>query len=232
MQEIARNIQKITEEIDKICSRCGRQLSEVRIMGVTKTRSREEVTAAYQAGLRLFGENKIQEAKGKYSKPLPDDAELHFIGHLQRNKAKEVPGFYTMIQSVDSLRLISELEKRCTQADIDLPVLLEYNVSGEKTKFGFQSPDDLLKGAETVMETSRLNLRGLMTVGIFTEDEHAVRKGFRLLRKQFISLQEKYSKAQIDTLSMGMSSDYQTAIEEGSNLVRIGTAIFGPRRNT
>lgn len=232
MQEIARNVRNITEEIGRICGRCGRHPSEIKIMGVTKTRTREEVMAAYQAGLRLFGENKIQEAKEKFTAPLPDDAELHFIGHLQRNKAKEVPGFYTMVQSVDSLRLISELDKRCVQAGTKLPVLLEYNVSGEESKFGFQNFDDLLKGADASMGASRLELRGLMTVGIFTGDENAVRKGFRLLRKHFIRLQEQCPEAKIDTLSMGMSSDYPAAIEEGSTLVRIGTAIFGPRRYT
>ncbi|MFP4384207.1 MAG: YggS family pyridoxal phosphate-dependent enzyme [Spirochaetia bacterium] len=232
MQEIARNIRNITEEIGRICGRCGRHLSEIKIMGVTKTRSREAVMAAYQAGLRLFGENKIQEAKEKFTEHLPDDAELHFIGHLQRNKAKEVPGFYTMVQSVDSLRLISELDKRCAQAGTKLPVLLEYNVSGEESKFGFQNPDDLFKGAGAAMEASHLELRGLMTVGIFTEDKNTVRKGFRLLRKHYLRLQEQYPEAKIDTLSMGMSSDYAAAIEEGSTLVRIGTAIFGPRRYT
>jgi PLP dependent protein len=229
MQNIAENLSKIKGKVSEICEKQGRIPEDVKIMAVTKTRSIDEIMAAYQSGLKLFGENKIQEATEKYSEWLPSDAELHFIGHLQRNKAKEVPGFFSMVESVDSLRLIKELDKRCKSAEVCLPVLLEINVSGEESKYGFNSFDSLLEAADALNDTVNLELHGLMTIGRFTENESEIRTGFRQLRGFYMELKSKFPDTPIDTLSMGMSMDYAIAVEEGSNLIRIGTALFGPR---
>jgi hypothetical protein len=134
-----------------------------------------------------------------------------------------------MVESIDSLRLIKELDKRCKSAEVCLPVLLEYNVSGEETKYGFNNFDSLVEAAEAIDDTVSLELHGLMTIGQFTENESEIRTGFRQLREFYEELKLKFPNAPIDTLSMGMSMDYSIAVEEGSNLIRIGTALFGPR---
>jgi len=228
MKSIKENLETIHQHIEDSCSRVGRNPDEVRLMAVTKTRSIDEIEAAYQVGHRLFGENRVQEAVSKYE-GFHRDAELHLIGHLQSNKAKQTCGLFSCVQSIDKLKTAVELDKRCGNAGVSMDILLEYNTSGENSKSGFRSEDELYRDLEGIMDLEHLRIRGLMTIGPFTAEEKPIRRSFSFLRDLYHRIQENYDELDMDTLSMGMSGDYDYAVEEGSNLVRIGTAIFGPR---
>lgn len=228
MNTIKQNLDSIHEHIEAACHKVGRNPSEVRLMAVTKTRSREEVEAAYAAGHRLFGENRVQEAVEKYAGFHPD-ADLHLIGHLQSNKAKHVPGLFSCVQSIDKLKTAKELDKRCADAGISADILLEYNTSGEDAKSGFRSEDYFFAALEGILALQNLTIKGLMTIGPFTAEEKPIRESFAFLRDLYRRAAEAYPELKMDTLSMGMSGDFDYAIEEGATLVRIGTAVFGPR---
>ncbi len=221
--------------------RSGRQDDNLRLMGVTKTRSYAAVEEAYQAGIRLFGENRVQEAQEKYTR-LPAEGELHLIGHLQRNKARTVPGLFSAVQSVDSTRTARALDEavsRARQEQLEgqeaatpgapLDIFLEVNTSGESSKFGYRSLDALLRDTEEIAGMSHLRIAGLMTIAPFTSDEGVVRKSFAELRKSFETVRSSFPDLPLTELSMGMSNDFEIAVEEGSTLLRLGTILFGSR---
>jgi pyridoxal phosphate enzyme (YggS family) len=195
-------------------------------MAVTKGQPPETVAQAVSEGITLFGENKIQEAKAKI--PMsPARARWHFIGHLQTNKCRDAVELFTMVQSVDSLRLAEELNARAEQASRPLAILLEVNVAGEASKFGYR-PEALLAELPALNRLPRLELHGLMAIPPWSPEPEKVRPLFREvadLRKKA----EQIIGAPLGQLSMGMSGDFEVAIEEGSTMVRIGTALFGPR---
>jgi PLP dependent protein len=229
MSSIENNISLVANTIKEAAEKSGRNPEEVRLMAVTKTKPREDVVAAYEAGLTLFGENRVLEAKEKYE-GLPEDIELHLIGHLQRNKARQAVETVTWVDSVDKLSTAQAIEKECTKQGKQMNILLEINTSGEESKEGFRSEEQMWSTLDTICDTlPHLTVRGLMTIAPFTNNTDAVRASFQKLRLLFEKLKSTYSQLQIDTLSMGMSSDYTIAIEEGSTVVRIGSLIFGAR---
>ena len=216
----------IQQRIRAACERAGRAPDSVTLLAVSKTHPPETVRAATDCGQLLFGENKIQEAKAKI--PLcPGKCRWHFIGHLQSNKVRDAVELFQMIQSVDSLSLAQEINRRCEQAARQMPVLLEVNVAGEASKFGYP-PERLLAELQELNALPRIEIHGLMTVPPFVTDPEKARPHFRRLR----DLKERAETAlgaPLPQLSMGMSGDFEVAIEEGSTLVRIGTALFGSR---
>jgi hypothetical protein len=197
-------------------------------MAVTKTYDRDTVLAAYAGGLRVFGENRVGEAREKYVE-MPDDLELHLIGHLQTNKAKDGARLFRWVDSIDSFHTAEALEKKLSGEEKTVDILLEINTSGEDSKNGYRSFDKALEEAEAILGLSRLRLRGLMTIGPLTEDRERTRRAFALLRDYFVKMQTVFPHLPIDTLSMGMSSDFEIAVEEGATLVRVGSALFGER---
>lgn len=221
-------LREVQEEIAQAAARAGRS-GDVRLVAVTKTFPADVVRAAYEAGQRLFGENRVQEAVAKA--PLLaelEGIEWHLIGHLQTNKARQAAELFDMIESVDSVRLATALDERAGRRGIVLPMLLEVNVAREEAKSGFD-PDTLLQAVGELAQLSHLQLRGLMTVAPLAADPEDVRPVFRRLRELRDTLREQRSLDGFDELSMGMSGDYRVAIEEGSTLVRIGRALFGER---
>jgi len=223
---VAANLAAVRSRIAEAARRAGRDPSTVRLMAVTKGFPRETVVEALEAGATLFGENRVQEAETKFT-DLAGRCETHLIGHLQTNKAKAAAALFDCVQSIDSLHTAQALDARCAERGRTMDVLLELNTSGEASKSGFPGRDELAAGLEEVEKLPRLRVRGLMTVGPLTEDEGAIRAAFTRLRSAFEAL--AVGRPGFDTLSMGMSSDFEIAIEEGATLVRVGTALFGPR---
>jgi len=226
VSELQENLTRIRSRIDQACERSGRQPDSVRLMAVSKNQLPERVAEAVSAGLTLFGENRIQEAKVKI--PLcPGQLEWHFIGHLQSNKSRDAVSLFQVIQGVDSLALAEELQKQALKQARSLPILLEVNVSGESSKFGW-NPDRLLAELLQLNALNRLEVHGLMTIAPYAVDPEQVRSIFRRLRE----LRDRCTDllgAPLPVLSMGMSGDLEVAIEEGATLVRVGTALFGER---
>jgi PLP dependent protein len=203
----------------------------VKLVAVSKYKPVEAILEAHQAGQRIFGENKAQEMSAKYPE-LPKDIEWHFIGHMQTNKVKYIAPFVALIHSVDSLKLLKEINKQALNNDRTINCLLQFHIAEEETKFGFSlaEAEEMLNGIK-FSELKNIKLCGVMGMATFTEDEGQVRKEFVLLRHFFQKLKEQYfaTNEQFKEISMGMSGDFQIAIEEGATLVRIGTAIFGDR---
>ncbi|MBI1742565.1 YggS family pyridoxal phosphate-dependent enzyme [Candidatus Acetothermia bacterium] len=222
---IHQNIAEIRERIARACERSGRSPSEIQILAATKTRSVEEILIAAEAGIAFVGENTVQEAKTKFSQ-LSASLEKHLIGHLQTNKVKPALELFDLIQSVDSLKLAQEIEKRAAQANKMVPVLIEVNVGGEASKFGIV-PQETRALVEQITPLSHVHIQGLMAVAPYASLEE-VRSHFRRMRELFELLRE-LANVEMKWLSMGMSHDYEVAIKEGANLVRLGTAIFGLR---
>jgi len=229
---IAENVAEIRERIAQAAARVGRSADSVVLMAVSKTMEPERIKEAYAAGLRIFGENRVQEFEGK-SAALSElkDAEWRLIGHLQSNKAKKATKLFHAVDSVDSLRLAEKLNQAAAEAGEKLDVLIEIKVGQEESKAGIplDSPEleSLLLAAP---QLASLKIRGLMTVPPFTEDTEGARPYFRLLRDLRDQIAaRKLPGIQMDALSMGMSHDFEVAIEEGSTCVRVGTAIFGVR---
>jgi pyridoxal phosphate enzyme (YggS family) len=229
---ISANIASIQQRITDAVTRAGRKPHSIVLMAVTKTQPVELIREAYSAGLRVFGENRVQEFSGK-AEALQDlqSAEWHMIGHLQTNKASKAVGLFTAIDSVDSVKLAEKLNEAARSLNIKLAVLIEVNVGGEAAKTGIaqDSPEleNLLLAAPRL---EALEFRGLMTVPPFTDDPEGARPYFRKLRELRDRIAARRLPAvAVDQLSMGMSHDFEVAIEEGSTCVRIGTAIFGER---
>lgn len=224
--DIAANIASLRERIAAACARAGRDPASVTLMAVSKNQPPEAVRAALDAGLTCFGENRVQEAKAKI--PLcPGRARWQMIGHLQSNKCRDAVALFEMIQSVDSLALAQELNRQCEKAAKTMPILLEVNVAGEASKFGYPPPA-LLAEFKALAALPRLEVHGLMTIAPYTPTPERVRPVFRRLRELRTEC-EQLLGAPLPVLSMGMSGDFEVAVEEGATLVRIGTALFGPR---
>ncbi len=223
---LAENLEAIQHRIRAACERAGRGDGSVTLLAVTKGQPPEVVSAAARLGQVLFGENKVQEARAKI--PLcPGRLRWQFIGHLQSNKCRETVELFEMIQSVDSLALAQEINKRTEAAGRRMPILLEVNVAGEGSKFGY-TPEKLLAELKLLNELPRLEIQGLMTVPPWTEEPEKVKPHFRRLRELKAECEQTLG-ASLPHLSMGMSGDFEMAIEEGATIVRIGTALFGPR---
>ncbi|HMP98222.1 MAG TPA: YggS family pyridoxal phosphate-dependent enzyme [Cyclobacteriaceae bacterium] len=202
-----------------------------RLIAVSKTQAIEKIKEAYDAGQRLFGENKVQEMLSKYEH-LPADAEWHLIGHLQRNKVKYIVPFVAMIHSVDSFRLLEEINKQAEKNNRVIACLLQVHIAEEESKFGF-SADELIEliKSDDLANLNHVNIVGLMGMATFTDDKEQVRKEFAGLKLLFDRVKSLSNNANVNMqeLSMGMSGDYQIALAQGSTLVRIGTAVFGER---
>lgn len=224
--DLAANVQAIQRRIVAACERAGRDPASVQLMAVSKGHPPEAIRAVADTGLTLFGESKVQEAKVKIPQ-CPGRLHWQMIGHLQSNKAKDAVHFFELIQSVDSLSLAQELNKRAEQAAKTLPILLEVNMAGEASKFGY-GPESVLAELDQLNDLKRLELHGLMTIAPWSQDVERVRPFFRKLRELKERCEEKLG-VPLPVLSMGMSGDFEVAIEEGSTLVRVGTAIFGER---
>ncbi|MBN1829719.1 MAG: YggS family pyridoxal phosphate-dependent enzyme [Deltaproteobacteria bacterium] len=229
MNSVRENITRIKDRISEAAGRAGRNPAAVRLMAVTKTVEDDRIQAAIEAGITLMGENYVQEAKRKIEL-MGKDVQWHMIGHLQSNKAKYAVRLFDMIHSVDSLDLARELDRRSREAGRVIDVLLEVNLSGEESKSGC-SPDEAFNLAVGCSGFPNLALKGLMTMPPWCEDPEAARPYFRKLceLKERIN-GKKLPGIALNELSMGMSGDYEVAVSEGATIIRIGTAIFGPRR--
>ena len=228
MSAIAENLARTRERMEAAARRSGRDPESVRLVAVSKTVDAEHVRQAIEAGAKILGENYVQEAQKKIE-VLGHEVAWHFIGHLQTNKAKVAAGLFDFIHSVDSLNLAQELGRRAKLGGKALPVLLEMNLAGEVTKFGAQEKEILLL-AEKLSDMEGIEVKGLMTMPPFFEDPEASRPYFVELRKLGERLaKEKIPRISMEELSMGMSNDFEVAVEEGATLIRVGTAIFGPR---
>ena len=224
--DLASNLETIRQRIGAACARGGRPTSSVMLLAVTKGQPPDVVSEAARLGLTLFGENKVQEAKAKI--PLcPGRLRWHMIGHLQTNKCRDAVDLFEMVQGVDSLHVAEELNKRADQAARTLPILLEVNIVGEASKFGYP-PERLLAELAQLNSLTRLEIHGLMTVPPWVAEPERVRPIFRGLR-ELKSQCEQQLGAPLPQLSMGMTGDFEIAIEEGATVVRLGTALFGPR---
>ncbi|MBW6483767.1 MAG: YggS family pyridoxal phosphate-dependent enzyme [Vicingaceae bacterium] len=221
---ITENLQQIKASIPK----------HVTLVAVSKTKPNTAILEAYQAGQRVFGENKVQELTEKYES-LPKDIEWHMIGHLQSNKVKYIAPFVSLIHGVDSFNLLKEINKRATQNERVINCLLQIHIAEEATKFGFDEKEVIeLLQSEAFQDLKNIKIVGLMGMATFTDNENQIRKEFRSLKQLFdklqtLSTQGTLSTFQHTTLSMGMSGDYQIAIEEGSTMIRVGSSIFGER---
>lgn len=223
MSNISDNLRDVIERIDRVAQKTGRSGSDVTLVAVTKTRSVEEIREVLACGIRDIGENYVQEAEGKYSE-IGDAARWHMIGHLQRNKARHAVEMFSMIHSVDSEALAREIGRRAEAIGKLVDVLVEVKTSEEPTKFGLD-PDVTLGLVEAISDIKGIKVCGLMGMAPFLPDPEDTRPYFARLKE----IWDKLPQEQRLYLSMGMTQDFEVAIEEGSNMVRIGTAIFGPR---
>ncbi len=225
---IRENIETVQENIKRACERAGRDVSSVTLIAVSKTKPVSDLRQAMEAGMRVFGENKVQEIREK-TEEITEDVSFHMIGHLQANKVKYLPGKVCMIHSVDNVKLAQEIEKQFAKADMNIDVLIEVNMAGEDTKFGL-APDEVPAFVKEISTYPHLNIRGLMTIAPYTDDPESNRVYFAGLRKLKDEINEmNIPGISMDTLSMGMTGDYEVAVEEGATFVRVGTGIFGER---
>ena len=222
------NLQKVWSNIINSCKAVSRNPVEVTLIAVSKTKPVEMLQEAYDAGARIFGENKVQEILDKYDQ-LPSDIQWHMIGHLQRNKVKYIVDKVAMIHSVDSLRLAETIEQEAAKKDLVIPILLEVNVAEEESKFGLKL-EEVLPLVEKISHFPHVQIMGLMTIAPFTLNPEDNRKVFRTLKKLSVDISEKnINNVNMSVLSMGMTGDYEVAVQEGSTMVRVGTGIFGER---
>lgn len=226
METIKNNLETINKKIKKAALRVNRNFREIKLVAVTKTATIEQIKEAISTGVKIIGENKVQEAKEKYQ-ILTADIEWHLVGHLQTNKVKYAIEIFDFIHSVDSIKLAKEIDKRSLQFGKITNVLVEVNISGEETKYGIK-PEQVEPFLKEISEFSRIRVRGLMTIAPIVEDKEEVRPYFRKLRELSKEIKSKNIKnVKMDHLSMGMTDDFEVAIEEGANMVRIGRGIFG-----
>ena len=228
-QEVAQNVQKIAQDVREAALQAGRDPSEVQVMAVTKTVDPVLVNAAIGAGITLLGENKAQELCAKYDSYHKDGVQIHFIGHLQTNKVRQIVDKVSMVKSVDSIKLAREIDRHCAAIGKVMDVLLEVNIGREENKTGI-FPELLPALLEEAGKLEHIRVRGLMTIPPVCETEEEVLQYFSQMRQLFIDIkQKKYDNISMEILSMGMSADYLAAVRCGSNIVRIGTAMFGQR---
>ena len=225
---IKENLEYVENRICEACKRAGRDSSEVTLIAVSKTKPVSDLREAMACGITVFGENKVQEIRDKTAE-ITEPLSWHMIGHLQANKVKYLPGVACMIHSVDNKKLADEIEKQAAKHDLVMDVLVEVNMAHEDTKFGL-SPDEAIDFVKEISTLPHLNIRGFMTIAPYTEDPESNRVYFRGLRELKDKVNElNIPNVKMDTLSMGMTGDYEVAIEEGATFVRVGTGIFGER---
>ena len=225
---IKENLNRVQENIRNACARAGRKEDEVTLIAVSKTKPVSMLEEAYALGVRDFGENKVQELVDKAGQ-LPEDIRWHMIGHLQRNKVKYIIDKVYLIHSVDSLRLAEEISKEAVKHGVTANILIEVNVAGEESKFGV-SPEDTPGLIEEISRLPAIQVRGLMTIAPFVEKAEDNRIIFNALLKLYVDISRKnIDNVHMDFLSMGMTGDYEVAVEEVATFVRVGTGIFGER---
>ncbi|MBR4543172.1 MAG: YggS family pyridoxal phosphate-dependent enzyme [Lachnospiraceae bacterium] len=225
---ISENIKSVSERIQEACKKSGRNPEEVTLISVSKTKPLEMLKEAYAAGSRDFGENKVQELCDKIPE-MPEDVRWHMIGHLQTNKIKYIIGRTALIHSVDTLHLAEAIEKEAAKREITADILVEVNVAGEDSKFGTSDMEANKELIRSISELQHLRLCGLMTIAPYTDDPETNRPYFRTLRELLYSDEMRGFFPERPVLSMGMSGDYEIAVEEGATHVRVGTGIFGER---
>jgi hypothetical protein len=229
MVDIATNVLKVLERISESAQRCGRRPDEIKLLAASKTQGVAEIRAAVAAGIHLFGENYVQEAQVK-KESVDDSVEWHMIGHLQRNKSRVAVGLFSVIESLGNVGLAKALDKEGRKRGRAARTYVEVNLAGEETKSGV-SKEGLVPLLEEIGQFSYLEVEGLTIIPPFREDPEEVRPYFRSLKELQVSLSRlKIPHVELRELSMGMTHDYPVAIEEGATIVRVGTAIFGPRK--
>lgn len=225
---IKENLITVEKNIQDACMRAGRSRDEVTLIAVSKTKPVSDLMEAYDAGIRVFGENKVQELVDKIDK-MPDDVHWHMIGHLQRNKVKYIVGRVDLIHSVDNTELAEEINKRAERAGVVQDILIEVNIADEDTKYG-TAPEKVEELYVNISGLPYVNVRGLMCIAPYVEDPEENRPYFVKLRKIYVDIMKQMMhNSRVDVMSMGMTGDYQVAIEEGATMVRVGTGIFGKR---
>ena len=222
------NFQSVEARIQAACDRAGRSRKEVTLIAVSKTKPVEMLQTIYEAGSRDFGENKVQEMCDKIEQ-LPTDIRWHMIGHLQTNKVKYIVGRVSLIHSVDSLHLAQEIEKQAAKLDVIVPILIEVNIAEEESKFGIHK-EETISLVREVATLPHIRIQGLMTIAPYVENPEDNRAYFRGIKQLSVDIaRENIDNVSMDCLSMGMTGDYEVAIEEGATMVRVGTGIFGER---
>lgn len=228
---LTKNYDNVAENIKNACERVGRKEDEVTLIAVSKTKPISMLSEIYDHGCRHFGENKVQELVDKYQ-ALPKDINWHMIGHLQRNKVKYIVDKVFLIHSVDSLRLAEEISKEALKKQICVNILIEVNVAGEESKFGCK-PEEVLYLTTEIAKLPNISIKGYMTIAPYVENPQDNREYFEKLRQLSVDIMHKnIDNVSIEYLSMGMTGDYEVAVEEGANFVRVGTGIFGERDYT
>lgn len=228
MASIHENLSRIQDRIAAAAVRVGRNPNSIELVAVSKTKPVSLIVEAIEAGITHIGENRVQEAQSKYPQ-IDHPVKWHLVGHLQRNKVKQALQIFDLIHSVDSPRLLAEIDRRSAESNRTTEILIQANTSAEPSKFGLE-PDQTLGFIESAQSYTHIRIKGLMTIGAFLPDPEAVRPMFvllRQLREKIIA--QQFPNVEMNTLSMGMTNDFEVAIEEGANLIRVGTAIFGER---
>ncbi len=226
---IKENLETVEKNIQAACDRAGRDRSEVTLIAVSKTKPIEDLMEAYDAGIRVFGENKVQELTYKIDH-MPDDIHWHMIGHLQRNKVKYIVGKVDLIHSVDKIELAEEIDKRAKALGIVQDILIEVNIADEESKGGVAA-DKAKDLYVNIQKLSYVNVRGVMCIAPNVDDPESNRQYFVKLRKILVDIMSiMLDNSRVDVMSMGMTGDYEVAIEEGSTMIRVGTGIFGARQ--
>lgn len=220
------NYDSLINDIRQICVENGRNADEIKLIAVSKTFPPEQIKAVRDFGQVYFGENKVQELRDKRDALKDEDIRWHLVGHLQTNKVKYIADFVELIHSVDSLKLAGVIDEQAFKHGRVIDILVQVNTSGEDQKSGVE-PTDAEKLCRDISMLKNIRLRGLMTIGMFTDEEDVIRENFRVLKKLFDALKPSFEG--FDYLSMGMTSDYRIAIQEGANMLRVGSAIFGNR---
>ena len=222
------NLQQVEENIKKACEKSGRDRADVTLIAVSKTKPVEMLQTIYDCGVKDFGENKVQEMCDKME-VLPGDIKWHMIGHLQTNKVKYIVGKTELIHSVDSVHLAAEIQKQAVKKDVIVPILIEVNIAEEESKFGIHK-EDTIAMVRQIAGMDHLRIKGLMTIAPFVENAEDNRLYFREIKQLSVDIKnQNIDNVSMDVLSMGMTGDYEVAIEEGATLVRVGTGIFGER---
>ena len=228
MEDFKKNLEIIEENICKACEKAGRERSEVTLIAVSKTKPLEDLQAVYDLNIRDFGENKVQELTGKIEN-MPNDIRWHMIGHLQRNKVKYIVDKVELIHSVDSLRLAEEISRQAVKKNVIANILVEINIGEEESKFGI-SAENVKELVRDIAELDNISIKGLMCVAPYVVDSEENRPFFHKIKDLSVDImKENIDNVSMNVLSMGMSNDYQVAIEEGATMVRIGSNLFGKR---
>ena len=226
MREIGENLERVVAAIGQAAGRAGRRPDMIHLVAISKTHDAEKVRAAIEAGQTLFGESRVQEARAKIPE-LPSSLRWHFVGHLQKNKIRHALPLFELFHGIDDVDLARDMNRIAEEEGMHPRILLEVNVAGEGSKFGFK-PETLRREMESLLSLSRLSIEGLMTIPPLAEDPEASRKFFVQLREQRDAFEKEFNM-KLPELSMGMTNDYEVAVEEGATMVRVGTAIFGER---